>query len=338
MREIDLSKYKIRTDLVKDLIKKDSEYVEKFEYKGIKISRINLDDKMSKKLNRKKGCYTTIYFDDITDRDNYNKVLNIFIKEMNLVLKKTKIKDEYSCMLIGLGNEKVTADNLGPNVLKKIVVTKHIYKLIGTLEDGYRITTAFSPGVMANSGMETSDIISSIINMEKPDFIIAIDSLATDSISNLLKTIQITNTGINPGSGVGNDRKELSEDIFSIPVIAIGVPTVTSATTIVNDTINFMKKHFSYNIKNKDNSSLKLVPQNRINYLKNNNYSLSSDEEKYYLGVFGNLSNFEKKALINDVLTPIGYNLMVTPKEIDFVSSRLIDLISEGINKSIHKI
>ena len=338
MREIDLSKYKIRTDLVKDLIKNDSKYEEKYLFGDIKVSRITLDEEISKKLNRKKGNYTTIYFDDITDSSNYDKVLKIVTKELKLLLKQTSIKENYSCMIIGLGNEKVTADSIGPNVLKKIIVTKHIYNLTGTLEKGYRITTAFSPGVMANSGMETSDIVNSIIKMEKPDFIIVIDALASDSISNLLKTIQITNTGINPGSGVGNDRKELSEDIFKVPVIAIGVPTVTSATTIVSDTINYMKKHFSYNIKNKNSNILKLIPQNNINYLKNNDYSLSDEEEKYYLGALGNLSNFEKKALINDVLTPIGYNLMVTPKEIDFISSKLIDLISEAINKSIHKI
>lgn len=338
MSEIDLSKYKIRTDLVKELLTEDTKLEEKTIIDDIEISRITLDDETSSKIGRKKGNYTTIYFEDITDTTNYNKVLKVLTNEIKLMLKKTKINEDYSCMIIGLGNERVVADSLGPLSAKKVVVTSHIYKLTGTLEQGYRLTSAFTPGVMGDTGIETADIISALVKVEKPDFIIAIDALASDSISKLLKTIQITNTGINPGSGIGNNRKELSHDTFKVPVIAIGVPTVTSATTIVSDTINYMKKNFSYNIKNKDNLKLRLIPSNKINYLKNNDYTLSKKEETYFLGAFGELSNFEKKALINDVLTPIGYNLMVTTKEIDFISLKLIDLISTGINNSIHNI
>ena len=337
MREIDLSKYKIRTDLVVDLIEDGSKYEEKKDYDGVIVSRVKLDKEASEKLERKEGDYTTIYFDDITDNNNYSKVLKIFTKELKHILSKD-IKDDYSCMVIGLGNERVAADVLGVSVSKKVIVTAHIYKLVGSLEEGYRITTSFSPGVMGTTGIETSDLISSVIKEESPDFVIAIDALASDSVDKLLKTIQITNTGINPGSGIGNNRKELSSDVFNIPVIAIGVPTVVGASTIVSDTIYYMKKHFSYNIKNKDELSLKLVPDSSINYLKNNNYNLSKEESTYFLGAIGNLSSFEKKALINDVLTPIGYNLMVTPKEIDFVVEKLVDLISSGINNSIHNI
>ena len=108
------------------------------------------------------------------------------------------------------GNEKSTADELGVTTAKKVIVTKHIYDLTGTLEEGYRVTACLIPGVMGTTGIETSDVISSVIEKVKPDFIIAIDALASDSIDRLLKTIQITNTGINPGSGVGNNRKEIS--------------------------------------------------------------------------------------------------------------------------------
>ena len=194
------------------------------------------------------------------------------VEELTKIINESGIKEKDSCMIIGLGNEKSTADELGVTTAKKVTVTKHIYDLTGTLEEGYRISTCLIPGVMGTTGIETSDIISSVVKEVSPDFLIIIDALASDSIDRLLKTIQITNTGINPGSGIGNNRKEISSDIFNIPVIAIGVPTVVDATTIVNDTLNFMKKHFSYNIKNKDNLVNKLVPQNKINYLKNNNY------------------------------------------------------------------
>lgn len=333
-----MSKYEIRTDLVVDLIEDNSSYENKTTVDGVTISNIKLDKEGSKLLDKEIGDYTTIYFDDITDNTNYDKVLKVMINELSKMLKDSKIKDNYSCMIIGLGNERSTADALGVMSAKKVTITKHIYDITGALEDGFRITTCLIPGVMGTTGIETSDIISSVVNKVRPDFIIVIDALASGSIDRLLKTIQITNTGINPGSGIGNNRKEISEKIFGIPVIAIGVPTVVEASTIVNDTLNYMKKHFSYNIKNKDKPSDKLVPSNRINYLKDNPYTLSKEETSVFLGAVGNLSNFEKTLLIRDVLTPIGYNLVVTPKEIDFVVEKLTNLISESINKSIHNI
>ena len=338
MREIDLSKYQIRTDLVVDLIEKDSKLETKYKYKNITVSNIKLDKENSNLLKRKEGLYTTIHFEDITDKTNYKDVLKVMVEELTKIINESGIKEKDSCMIIGLGNEKSTADELGVTTAKKVTVTKHIYDLTGTLEEGYRISTCLIPGVMGTTGIETSDIISSVVKEVSPDFLIIIDALASDSIDRLLKTIQITNTGINPGSGIGNNRKEISSDIFNIPVIAIGVPTVVDATTIVNDTLNFMKKHFSYNIKNKDNLVNKLVPQNKINYLKNNNYSLSKKETTYFLGALGNLSKEEQKLLINNVLTPIGYNLIVTPKEIDYIVLKLTDLLSKAINKSIHNI
>lgn len=338
MREIDLSKYQIRTDLVVDLIEKDSKLETKYKYKNITVSNIKLDKENSNLLKRKEGLYTTIHFEDITDKTNYKDVLKVMIEELTKIINESGIKEKDSCMIIGLGNEKSTADELGVTTAKKVTVTKHIYDLTGALEEGYRISTCLIPGVMGTTGIETSDIISSVVKEVSPDFLIIIDALASDSIDRLLKTIQITNTGINPGSGIGNNRKEISSDIFNIPVIAIGVPTVVDATTIVNDTLNFMKKHFSYNIKNKDNLVNKLVPQNKINYLKNNNYSLSKEETTYFLGALGTLSKQEQKLLINNVLTPIGYNLIVTPKEIDYIVLKLTDLLSKAINKSIHNI
>ena len=336
MKEVDLSKYEIRTDLVVDLIEKSPSFETKTVIDDITISNIKLDERNSKELNKEKGDYTTIYFKDITDTSNYEKVLEVTTNELSKMLKNSKIKDEYFCLIIGLGNEKSTAEELGVTTAKKVVVTKHIYDLTGSLEPGYRVCSCLIPGVMGTTGIETSDIISSVVSTVCPDFIIVIDALASDSIDRLLKTIQITNTGINPGSGVGNNRKELSSEVFDVPVIAIGVPTVVEASTIVNDTFNYMKKHFSYNIKNHNSLSDKLIPQNRINYLENNPYTLSKEESSIFLGELGNLTNFERKALINDVLTPIGYNLIVTPKEIDFIVLKLTDLISCSINRCIH--
>lgn len=341
MREIDLSKYKIRTDLVADIISNENlsnVYEENYIINNCSVKRTKLDKDNALKINKKQGDYTTIYFDDITDKTNYSNVLDVFKKEFSNMLKLTDIGDNDTCLIIGLGNDKSTPDSLGPKTINNIEVTRHIYELFNSLEKGYRVVSALNPGVMGTTGIETSDIILSIINKIKPDFIIVIDALASDCINRVLKTIQITNTGINPGSGIGNKRKELSYDILSIPVIAIGIPTVMDAVTIVYDTLNYMEKHFSYSINNKDNLVNKLIPDSKINYLKNNNYNLNKEEKTYFLGAIGNLNDFEKKALIYDVLTPIGYNLMVTPKEVDFLIDKFSLLISDGINKTIHNI
>lgn len=338
MRKVDLSKYQIRTDLVVDLIEDNSSFEKKRKYKNIVISNISLDNDSSLKLNKSPGDYTTIYFEDVTDNTSFEDVLSVFTEELSLMLKNTGISDNASCMIVGLGNENSTADILGVNSAKGVTVTKHIYDLVGSLESGYRVCSCLIPGVMGTTGIETSEIINAVVSATKPDFIIAIDALASDSLDRLLKTIQITNTGINPGSGIGNNRIGLNSSSLNIPVIAIGVPTVVDATTIVNDTINYMKKHFSYNIKNKDKLSMKLIPSSKINYLVNNPYNLSKDESSYFLGMIGTLSDIEKRMFINDVLSPIGFNMIVTPKEIDFVVLKLANLISSGINKTIHNV
>ena len=172
--------------------------------------------------------------------------------------------------------------------------------------------------------------------LKKPSLIIVIDALASMSIERVNKTIQITDTGIEPGSGVGNVRKEISFDTVGVPVIALGVPTVVSAVTIVSDTIEYMTKYFTYVKSNINKPSSKLVPSGYVNYLKEDiGDNLENDVE--LLGKIGTLNDYEKREFIYEILNPTGYNLMVTPKEVDFVIEKLSLLISEALNISIHK-
>ena len=189
---------------------------------------------------------------------------------------------------------------------------------------------------MANTGLESSNIIKAIIKEEKPKFIIVIDALASLSIDRINKTIQITDTGIHPGSGIGNNRKEISKNTIGIPVIAIGVPTVVSSTTIVYDTLEYLFKHISYI---KDNESI-----NKLTFTKSKNYKnkikdkkLTPEEKNTLLGLFGSLNNLEKRSLINEVLTDIDLDLIVTPSEIDFLIDKLSNLIASSINNALHK-
>ena len=335
MHRIDLKNYKIRTDLAIEAtsnlnnIKKNEKIID-----NIKVTNIYLDKKTHKLINKKIGNYTTIEFDDITDYNKKETVKKVFSSELRKLLKKLSIREDDSCLVIGLGNISSTPDALGPLTIQNILVTNHLFD-VANVENGFRRVGAISPGVKGSTGIETSDIIKGIVDKVKPSFVIVIDALASQSIERVNKTIQMTDAGIHPGSGIGNNRKEISKETLDIPVIAIGVPTVVDAVTIVSDTINYMHKHFTY-MKNNINKTNKLIPINKINYLKEQ-IDVTIEDKKNLLGMIGNLNESEIKQLIYEVLSPIGYNLMVTPKEINFVIDKLSDVIGNGINRALHK-
>jgi len=333
--EIDLSKYKIRTDLAIEALPQNID-IETKTIDNIKISKIYIDETIKKQIEKKEGNYITIEFEDITDKENLENVKKTFITELKELLKKMNIKDTDSCLIIGLGNRLSTPDSLGPKTIDNLIITNHLYEL-GLLDKNYRRISAISPGVMGTTGIETSDIIESITKKIKPDFIIVIDALASLSIERINKTIQITDTGIYPGSGIGNTRKEISKELLNIPVIAIGVPTTTDATTIVTDTINYLTKHYTYTRKNINNPMNKLIIKGNVNYLKKD-IKIEKQEKQELLGLLGNLTEEETRQLIKETLTPIGYNFMVTPKEIDFIIEKLTDILGNGLNKALHKV
>lgn len=321
MGNIDLSKYHLRTDLI---IENDEATHTKETIDGIEITS-----------SYKDGNYITISFEDITNYESREKIGKIFEKILKEILTKNNISEEDECLIIGLGNIKSTPDSLGVKVVNDILITKHLFKY-GNVKDGIRKVSAFTPGVMANTGLESSNIIRAIIKEEKPKFVIVVDALASLSIDRINKTIQITDTGIHPGSGIGNNRKEISKKTINIPVIAIGVPTVVTSTTIVYDTIEYLFKHISYI---KDNEEL-----NKLTFIKSKNYKnkiknqkLTEEEQNTLLGLFGSLNDNEKRSLINEVLTDINMDLIVTPSEIDFLIDKLSNMIASSINNALHK-
>lgn len=330
--EIDLSKYTTRTDLAIEVLSENiiKKHIE--NYKDIKIYNINIDEKESKLINKKKGNYITIEFNDITDHDNLENVKHVFQQQLQKLMKKLNIKDDDSVLVIGLGNSKSTPDSLGPESINKLIITNHLYKL-NELEDGFRRVSAINPGVMGTTGIETSEIIESITKKIQPDFVIVIDALATSSIERVNRTIQITDTGIHPGSGIGNNRKEISKELLNIPVIAIGIPTTVDAVTIVSDTIEYITKHFTYMRENINNPKSKLIVGANKKEIEK---EINKDDKKELLGLIGTLNHDETRQLIYEVLTPIGYNFMVTPKEIDYLILKLSDIIGNGLNIALH--
>ena len=321
MSKIDLSNFNLRTDLI---IEQNNAIHNKKNIDGIEITS-----------TYKNGNYITISFEDITnfeEREKIGKILEDILKD---IYNKNNIKENDECLIIGLGNIKSTPDSLGAKVIHDRLITKHLFKY-GNIKDGIRSVSAFIPDVMANTGLESANIIKAIINEENPKFIIVIDALASFSIDRINKTIQITDTGIHPGSGIGNNRKEISKQTIGIPVIAIGVPTVVTASTIVYDTIEYLYKHISY-IKEHEAT-------NKLTFIKNKNYKnkiknkkLSKDEENQLLGLFGELDNHDKRQLIKEVLQDIGLELIVTSSEIDFLIDKLSNTIANSLNNSLHR-
>ena len=246
-----LASYSIHTDLaLEDKERFESDNVEISgvsveevynQEKEIQITTVKIITENGAKVMRKPvGTYITMEAPNMTipDEEYQQEIaeeLAIYLQDMI-----SFEKEDYTALVVGLGNRDVTPDALGPHVIEELNVTRHIIKEYGKYamnEKEAHMVSAISPGVMAQTGMETSEIVKGIVNEIKPDFVIAIDALAARNTKRLNRTIQIADTGINPGSGVGNHRQGITKETLGIPVIAIGVPTVVDAATIVRDTM-----------------------------------------------------------------------------------------------------
>lgn len=218
MKHKKINSNKVRTDLIVEQTLNDNVSVKKEKKDNIVITTSRI----------KQNNYTTINFLDITDRDSFNQVLNILVIELK---KYLNITNKDIVLVIGLGNANSTPDSLGPNVVDHILVTGYLF-LLGDVETGYSNVCSFKPNVTGNTGIETQEIIECIIKKSNATKVIVIDSLKANSLEHLTKTIQITNSGISPGSGINNNRKEISKKTMGVDIIAIGVPTVVDIKTI----------------------------------------------------------------------------------------------------------
>lgn len=214
------------------------------EDEGVHVTKVFVDTlNAASNLGKPIGVYVTMEADALCEPDEgyHREISACFAEELKIMMDKVLCdKEERSVMVVGLGNREVTADALGPMVLDNLFVTRHMVKLYGkaALEnDVETLVSCLEPGVMAKTGMETAEIIGGVVDQTKPDLLVVIDALAARSTKRLNRTIQLTNTGIQPGSGVGNHRNALTKDTLGIPVIAVGVPTVVDAATIVGDAL-----------------------------------------------------------------------------------------------------
>ena len=308
--------YQIRTDLALETQEKMQQ--DHVELKGVRFLEEKVDRNLTistvvietengaKTMGKPKGTYITIEAGNMDEEDeDYHREISIQLAKTIKSLIRGK-KEEQSVLVVGLGNRAVTPDALGPRVVDNLFITRHIVREYGKYAFGTDKVNRISsivPGVMAQTGMESLEIIKGIIDETDPDLVIVVDALAARSTKRLNRTIQVTNTGINHGSGVGNHRHGINEKSLGVPVISIGIPTVVDAATIVNDTM--------YNL---------ITAMGQSETLNNLGSSL------------GELNEAEKYELIRELLSPNLNAMFVTPKDIDESVKRLSFTISEGIN------
>ena len=276
----------------------------------IKITRVRITSPVGEQsIGKPMGNYITLEVPRLRENNEplQEDVSRRFAEELARVLK---LGDKSTILVVGLGNWNVTPDSLGPKVVSKLMVTRHIMDHIPKqINNSVRPVCAIAPGVLGITGIETGEIVRGVVDKIKPELVIAIDALASRKMDRVNSTLQIADTGISPGSGVGNKRMELSIKTLGVPVIAIGVPTVVDAVTLTNDAVELVLNSIIQSAQNQN--ELKKAVEN-IN--RNDSYDI-----------------------IKKMLNPYSNNLMVTPKEVDEVVEKIANIIANGINIALHK-
>ncbi|MHB8170020.1 MAG: GPR endopeptidase [Thermincolia bacterium] len=281
-------------------VRKDEEKFENATVTTVTVVTPEAEQIMGKPI----GSYITIEAPGIrrNNRDIQREISQILAKKLVDVLN---LKEHTTILLVGLGNWNATPDALGPTVIDHTMVTRHIHKYAPEeLRGGLRSVCALAPGVLGITGIETAEIIRGVVDRVKPDLVIAIDALAATNVERICSTIQISTTGINPGSGVGNRRTGINIETMGVPVYAIGVPTVVHAGVIAN-----------------------AVVEGLVNELQT-----SPTLYQIYKG----LNPQAVQGIITNVMAPFAGNLMVTPKEIDELIENTSEIIAAGLSQALH--
>jgi spore protease len=309
--------FNFRTDLAserKDIYQKANnlEQIEGIEVtedeinEKLKVERVKITNENGEKaIGKPMGNYITIDIKKlkIAQEEDIEKSAETLSEELKKVIDQ-HIDERGEILVVGLGNLYVTPDSLGPKVINEIDVTRHIINYLPQyIEEGTRMVSAISPGVLGTTGIETVEILKGIVDNIHPKLVIVIDALASRSIERISSTVQLSDTGIVPGAGVGNTRSEISVATLGVPVVAIGIPTVVETAVLVNDCLDMFIEKLQEDAKSND-----------------------------YLNRLKEEDNYEE---IKEVLLPKDYNLIVTPKEIDDLIENMKDIVARGINKAM---
>ncbi|MCB7509619.1 GPR endopeptidase [Faecalibacillus sp. MSK20_93] len=311
-----MNKYNTHSDLAKESLEllKEGKHYKRFIEKMDNFS-IETYEFLEDTDYLKKGKYIEIFF-----KESFMSIS----QHVTRLLKEMIDQNDYPrILIIGLGNPYLTSDAIGPRTLRDIRVTHYLDDGL-KLENHYYDILSLTPGVMYQTGVETVEVIQAMVDQFQIDLVIAIDALCARDYQKLGRVIQINNVGIHPGSGIGNHRQAIQEETLGCPVIAIGVPTVIYASSIVRDVFQLMKDYFgdALDIKNKL----------KIGKRKKYEGELSVSQQQYLLGHVGSLEQEELESLLYEILTPVDRNFVMSDKQIDETVEKVSAILSKALN------
>lgn len=289
------------------------------------VTSVTVDAEGEKRIGKKKGSYITLTVPALTtdDEEGMRDLSRVLIDKLQEMVADVADVKNGKILFIGLGNRDVTPDAVGPLTMDRLQSVVPAYYS----EDGSEVFV-YAPGVTIQTGLETADFVNAMVTEIKPDLLIVIDALAARSSTRLCRTIQLTNTGIHPGSGVGNNRKEISEEVLGLPVIAIGIPTVVDGPVLIADAIDSMFGYIASKISEKDNPSSRLSVTPWL-------HSENKDADRStLLPIFGDWASWpheDRIQLFEEVLTNHELRTFISPKEIDSWVAIYADSLSESL-------
>ena len=316
-----------RTEKEKDTLYETPGIQMNEERKGrVHITHIETDASGAETIGKKAGTYITLSVPTLTAEDNegFKELEQQFILSLQDIHQQIKLSPQSKILVIGLGNRTITPDAIGPLAIDLF----HEEMFTMPIEFGHLVF--YAPGVTGQTGLETGEFVKAIAERVQPDLILVIDALAARNQDRLCKTVQITNTGIHPGSGVGNSRNEISFESLGVPVTAIGVPMVVDAPVLIVDAIETVFKVISSQISetSSPSSALSVGP-----WLRSSDEPINVEAIKPIFGEWSGWSTNEIRGLLQEVLPPHHQQLFVTPKETDAWVMRHAELIQTSVLK-----
>lgn len=335
-----VDKYGVRTDLAVEardvVVEREGPpeipgvRVQNEQVRHASISRMAIEtDAAARMMGKVQGTYVTIEAPGLRERNQevQEELSRTLAKEIQAFCQRLQMAPDGSVLVVGLGNWNATPDALGPRVVSELLITRHLYEMTPPeVRGGLRPVSGLSPGVLGITGIETGEIVQGVVEKIHPRLVVCIDALAARNVNRLCATIQLADTGINPGSGVGNRRFGITPASLGCPVLAIGVPTVVQATTIVADALDQLAKEVRpfpppHPVMPGPTAGRNWLDEQRA---RHDPLGLPFDPE-------------QKRVLVQTILSPHMGDLIVTPKEIDVLIADVARVLAGGLNAALHE-
>lgn len=306
-----MSNFRFRSDLALDF--KELEDADgKLHFKTSQRRQVRIETLVLEKerFGKKPGTYTSLAFEGLALETLREDLAEVLAEELETMIDALAIRNLNRILVCGLGNPDLSCDAIGPLLADELLVSAHIPEE-DRQQERMRAVALLIPRVRAQTGMETIELLLGTIERFQPDLVIAVDALASRSLGRVGHVIQLTDAGMQPGSGVGNHTRELTRSSLGVPLICIGIPTVVDVSTVAYDVLEMVENHFAKHLEDEWNETL----------------------SAHLLGEFGRLEEADGRQLLREILTPAGMNMIVMDKSIDLEVKELASIVSRALNQ-----